>query len=374
MSRINKFLSFSLLALVLTVIISCAGTKKGTSISGNIEGANGLSVFFDEIDPSSKSKTIQSGQTGADGSFSFDFPEGVNPGFYQVKVGAKGADVILDGTEKTVSLNGKLSGLDRYDYTVSGSKATEDFLSTINAYKNKEMSPKDVSAYIENTASPLTAAALSLRMFGFRAESVEMHKKVLAKLEGQYPDVHLLNGYKTQLNNSEKQALRRQAQEKIKVGEIAPEIALPNPDGKTIKLSDYKGKVVLLDFWASWCGPCRKANPHVVDIYNKYKAKGFDVFSVSLDGVDQRTASRMNGDQERLESFKKGQKDRWLKAISKDGLIWDGHVSDLRKWDCAPAKEYGVRSIPRTFLIDREGKIAAINPRYDLEEQIKKVL
>jgi thiol-disulfide isomerase/thioredoxin len=115
-----------------------------------------------------------------------------------------------------------------------------------------------------------------------------------------------------------------------------------------------KGKVVLLDFWASWCGPCRKENPNVVRVYNQYKDKGFTVFSVSLD--------RENG------------KDAWVQAIKQDGLIWDNHVSDLKFWKSEAGATYGIQSIPQTFLLDREGKIVAVNPRNNLEEAVKKAL
>jgi len=128
-----------------------------------------------------------------------------------------------------------------------------------------------------------------------------------------------------------------------------------------------------LDFWASWCGPCRRANPKVVKAYNKYKSQGFTVFNVSLDGVDERTKSRMKS-QEDIDKRMEQSKKKWLAAIEKDGLIWDNHVSDLKKWDSAASKKYGVRSIPTTFLIDRDGKIAALNPRANLEEEIKKLL
>lgn len=141
----------------------------------------------------------------------------------------------------------------------------------------------------------------------------------------------------------EAQKNQQQAGETIAVGMQAPDISLPDPSGKVRSLSSLKGKVVLLDFWASWCGPCRKANPHVVEVYNKYKSKGFDVFSVSLD--------RPEG------------KQKWEDAIKQDGLVWNNHVSDLKFWDSAPAGVYGVRSIPKTFLIGKDGKIVAVNPR-----------
>lgn len=120
-----------------------------------------------------------------------------------------------------------------------------------------------------------------------------------------------------------------------------------------MKLSDLKGKVVLLDFWASWCGPCRKENPNVVNVYNKFKDKGFTVMNVSLD-----------------DNF-----ERWQQAIKDDGLVWPNHVSDLRKWNSQAAQLYGVRGIPFTVLIDQNGNIVQTNLRgAALEEAVSNLL
>ncbi|HEX8350984.1 MAG TPA: TlpA disulfide reductase family protein, partial [Hymenobacter sp.] len=124
------------------------------------------------------------------------------------------------------------------------------------------------------------------------------------------------------------------------VGVVAPEISLAAPDGKAVALSSLRGKYVLVDFWASWCGPCRQENPNVVRMYNKYKDKGFAIYSVSFD-------------QDRA---------KWLKAIANDKLTWT-QVSDLKGWESAAGQTYGVKAIPQTVLLDPQGRIIAKNLR-----------
>lgn len=146
---------------------------------------------------------------------------------------------------------------------------------------------------------------------------------------------------KLDLSNPANQSKRSTKNSKYGQGEMAPDIVMNDPDGKERKLSDLRGKVVLLDFWASWCGPCRRENPNVVRAYEKYKDDGFEVFSVSLDSDAAR----------------------WKKAIEQDQLVWPNHVSDLQGWRSAAAREYGISSIPHTMLIDRDGAILATHLR-----------
>jgi len=134
------------------------------------------------------------------------------------------------------------------------------------------------------------------------------------------------------------------------IGAMAPEISLPNPDGQVVTLSSLRGNVVLVDFWAQWCRPCRMENPNVVKAFNKYKDKGFTVYSVSLDKT----------------------KDKWVQGIEEDNLTWT-NVSDLKYFQSVAAQTYGIESIPFSLLIDREGKIIAKNLRGGaLENELEK--
>lgn len=155
---------------------------------------------------------------------------------------------------------------------------------------------------------------------------------------------------------------KAQAVHGIRLGYPAPELAFPTPSGDTIKLSDLRGNYVVLDFWASWCGPCRRKNPEFVTLYQQFKNSkfdngkvGFTFYSYSLDKS----------------------KEAWVVAIANDGLTWPNHTSDLKGWSAQGAAVYGVNSIPRTFLIDPQGNIVMMNPSIDainyyLQERLSK--
>ena len=241
----------------------------------------------------------------------------------------------ITGEEKTLSeeeFNAKLKDL---------RQALEDF--SRNKIKNNPESPYNI--------------ILSMELFptnGFESWDVanlsylELMNKAFQNKYGDVP------ASQTIASQFEKINAGYQQYSAIENGTMnAPDFTLSTPEGNPIALSSLKGKVVLIDFWASWCGPCRNENPNLVKLYKKYKDKGFTILSVSLD--DDEAA--------------------WINAIKADGLIWPTHVSDLKGWESPMTGVYGFNSIPYTVIVNKEGKINGVGLRGELlEKKIKSIL
>ncbi|MEN0048874.1 MAG: TlpA disulfide reductase family protein [Bacteroidota bacterium] len=365
---------FSIIALAM-LLSSCEQAPTGTTVKGTLSGASSLQVYLDAVKTGDQTAILQKVQADANGSFSMNFPEGLDEGMYRLKIGRQEVDLVFDGNEKVVEVSGDLEQMKKYGVDITGSAPTAVMTNTMQALFARQFKLEDIGNFIDTTKNAYVAALITMKAVPMRGELLDTHKKVLNKLALAYPAAPLTTTYEQAVTQMEQAYIAQKASEKIKEGEIAPDIKLTDPNGKTYALSDLRGQVVLLDFWASWCGPCRRANPNVVDLYNRYKNKGFTVFSVSLDGP--RRTQGLN--QAQLQEQFDRSKEKWIAAIEKDNLTWPYHVSDLKYWSAAPAQTYGVRSIPKTFLIDKEGKIVktGVNPMSgirQLEEDIKSLL
>jgi thiol-disulfide isomerase/thioredoxin len=376
-NRILIFTALLVTAAAFTVFQSCnSGASlniKGSALNGTMANAEGIQLFFDHINYDNSNVVIAKVEIDNNGNFEIPIEKGLENGIYRIRIGVKKAYFVFDGTEKKVVVNGDLANFEKYKFDLEGSSTSKAFCDLMKKYTSKTIDNKGVADFIKSSSNPLMASFVMLKVFANDPDKIPLAKEVSNKLSAADPDSKYAKDYKKIVATQESNYAAMQANQKVQVGLPAPEINLESPDGKKYALSDLKGKIVLLDFWASWCGPCRKANPHVVETYKKYKDKGFTVYSVSLDGINPRLKNRFKTEEKIAEQMEKA-KGRWIKAIEKDGLIWETHVSDLQHWNSIAAKTYGVRSIPQTFLINRDGKIAAINPRNNLEEAILKIL
>lgn len=265
---------------------------------------------------------------------------------------------VFSGTEWAEPLNGYMRELKKFvdwQKSVKNPRQYEQSEITKMVLDNKEPMDDYIIKTIKNDPSnPANMLLMTnlMPMMGYENYD-EKHLKVLQSVhkafEERYPEHPMTKNIGAQVAQVETGYNEHVEFSKNKV---APEIALPNPNGEIIKLSDLRGKYVLIDFWASWCGPCRKENPNVVRLYNKYKDENFTIYSVSLDK----------------------DKKRWEMAIKADGLIWDNHVSDLKYWQSEVVSKYKIQGIPHTVLIDPEGKIIETKLRgAALEQKLKEL-
>lgn len=259
--------------------------------------------------------------------------DGNNPqGFYEVK-GSPDLELIgkvqeLQGKSQNAPELGKLNA----DFTIAVQNKDEKKIAQL-----QQEYQQIVKEYNDQIAALLVAESPSLAAINLLQSNVidkdqyyTTYEAVASKLKKEWSSFSHAKNFIEYVEKLKTTA----------VGQPAPEIALPNPDGQVVSLSSMKGKYVLVDFWAKWCGPCRQENPNVVRVFNKYKDKGFTVFGVSLDR----------------------NKEDWLKAIGEDNLTWT-HVSDLKFWQSEAAKTYSITAIPFSLLLDPNGVIIAKNLR-----------
>ncbi|MEM6770884.1 MAG: TlpA disulfide reductase family protein, partial [Bacteroidota bacterium] len=270
MQRIGAY-TLSLITLIL--LSACGGAPEGTLIKGSLPDAANLQVALDKVKIAGQEKQVATGSIDAEGNFALGFVEGLEPGTYQLRIGAKRALLALEEGDHVVNLEGDLATLDRYGYTVSGSGASAEIVETMKTLTN---GPVQIDQLEEMLGGISNAEAAAFIAYNALAPMGQQGLAVQKSMADRLPDTSPMKAnYNNYLKALEQQFNQRRAAEVIQVGQPAPDIKLPDPNGKEYALSDLKGQVVLLDFWASWCGPCRRENPNVVKVYDKYKNDGF---------------------------------------------------------------------------------------------------
>ncbi|HVA98826.1 MAG TPA: TlpA disulfide reductase family protein [Bacteroidia bacterium] len=370
--------------VIILAALAIAGCKNKTAttnhgtfeLDGKLTNSQGQKIYLEQLTPTG-AKTLDTTVVDKSGEFHF-YTNGIEIGFYNVKIDDRNfATMILDSSEK-VTVTGNAQDLGN-TVSIEGSPDTKifmdmnQFLKTNYAKRDSLTKLYQVFANLHKDKKSLDSLSNGLEkpfdsILGqqnkYLTNFIDAHSTSLASLAAiqqlnsdeffpyyqkldkalttKYPDSPYIKYFHSQIDDMMR----------LSIGSEAPDIKLNDPLGDPVSLSSFRGKVVLIDFWASWCGPCKEELPNVVAAYKKYKDKGFTVFSVSLD---------------------KDKKD-WTDAIQKFNLTWT-QVSDLGYWNSSVVKLYHLTSIPQTYLIDKDGKIIAKGLRGDdLQKKLAEIL
>ncbi|UZR93195.1 redoxin domain-containing protein [Chondrinema litorale] len=372
-----KYLKIGIFVLFGLVVACSSQGEKGianapeaengtpTTISGKIQNPQEGEVILYQIKENQKFPFDTLNVSG-DGSFEVTFPI-AGAGFYLINFYESQEKMLVLNPGDKLEITADGSSADGI-YEVTGSPDTnllteylalDQKLSTqMNMQRqkyfeteDKEQAEEDYNEFVKNAVAEIKgfiekADGSIVSIFPATQLNIDEDSEYLTalsnKLFEKYPEEQMVIDLKKKID-----AVKNTA-----IGEVAPDIELQSPEGKDISLSSLRGKYVLIDFWASWCGPCRQENPNVVRVYNKFKDKGFEIYGVSLDR----------------------DKNAWNKAIEKDGLTWL-HVSDLNFWNSEVVPLYNIEGIPMTVLLDKDGKIIAKNLRGKaLEDKLTELL
>jgi peroxiredoxin len=370
----------------LSFLISCRSTTSSLStITVSVKNIPAQMVYLISLDGKSQPLTVDSIAYAGKGEIVFKVKI-TEPSYFQVVFGTPSANgkyipVVTDGGDFTIQ--GDYDQLNKI--TFSGSAVATEFFTLLNRVtaqkdsisllgteldglpvskkndslrlaKEKELQEQTVGAYeyklrfARNTANPVLAIAAFQTMLSL--EELQKAKPLMDSLKSKFNNSAYFNNAYISYTNIVSPVKKENSTPENTGLQTAKEISMPDVNGKTVTLSSFKGKYVLIDFWASWCGPCRGENPNVVAAYHKFKNKNFTILGVSLDK----------------------DKDAWIEAIRKDGLAWP-QVSELSFWNCTAVQDYNIHSIPANFLVDPNGKIIGSDLRgADLENKLQETL
>jgi thiol-disulfide isomerase/thioredoxin len=343
-------------------VIGQSSIGKQVEIKGLVNGLpDGQKIILEHAISSLAKETICSTRTDANGRF--ELKGIVCSDIYTLRLANRAVPIILIGGEK-IELTATMEDHNLTAYNIKGSPYDTE----MKEWKQK-LNGDLIAEYLRNASVPKPLLHLYL-VYKLRTSThSDLYKKVLNELKKAYPRSHHVKQLKKAIKTAKKNP------KEIAIGQKAPNVRLPNPNGKKMTLSKLKGKVVLIDFWASWCRPCRMENPHIVNLYNAYKDKKFDIFSISLDGLDARQEARFGLNKKSMENQRAQTKKKWIKAIKDDGLIWKNHVSELKSWTSEVASLYNIKSIPATYILDKKGVIRYKNLKGQaLEKAIQELL
>ena len=380
-----KYNSLRLLfIIVMTALLSCnAKNNEGRySIAGTIQNSENKKLVLQEVPFDGKEIiTLDSVTLKKDGKYNFNFISKTE-GLYILAIEndtLHNFSIVFVNDEKNIQINADPGKMETY--TIKGSNTSASLLTFLKEYKSKDIGIfetmnklaelqnsngagaaidtlqkernnkiADLNTFTQNAINNASNASMIYYLLGLSMRSMETSQVLaLAKAAAEKTKSEALVNFATSLGNQIQTNVKPGA---IAIGQPAPEIALSDPKGKIITLSSFKGKYVLVDFWASWCGPCRGENPNVVQAYEKFKKKNFTVLGVSLD-----------------ES-----KEDWEDAIKADNLNWQ-HISDLKKWESTVVSTYKIEGIPYNVLVDPNGIVIATELRGPaLEETLKKYI